>query len=511
MRKEDLFDAIGQTEKVLLERSEKRTKSNSRRFVAIAAAACLLIVGCFAVLPSAIRKQAEAPAEMGGYTGHAAGDEFMVYHGPVLPLTASEQTALTAERNIGYDFSPYIVHNITDGTYSYDGIETACNVTDSYVITNPTDEDITAVLSYPYVSSYRELAEEMPLIAVDGIPAETKRSAGAYSGGFAGVYGSENFENETYNLVAASSWADYAALLEDLGDLSGSLDDLPLPDEKLTVYEFTDFSAPEDAGDAATIAIEFYVKEGQRLYSYNTSGLSWDDETGWIQYSAFLPRKNRARPQESMLFAVSGGGIGEYTLQGYDNGSCEDDVKNDGVTAKVISYETTLGELLQKLIAELCRVEEWDNVPQELLYHSSAELLLTHGALSDDPKDRYADSPDTRLFEIIQETTSQERIFYEHFSVTVPAGGSVSVSAALRQNGSFDYQPAAEDAGIYGYDLLTKTDFLTITSAEASIEDHGVIDIVRQNYGFDPENDIRKVSLDLSVPRYYLEVRAKAE
>lgn len=510
MKKEDIFDAIGLADDRLLARSEKHSRSNLRRITAIAAAACVLVVCCFAFLPMAFRKE-EAPAEQGGYTGHAEGSEYMIYHGPVLPLTSSEQTALTAERSVTYDFSPYVMHTITEGELSFEGIETAANVTDSYIITNPTDGEITALLSYPFVSSYRELSEEAPTITVDDRPAEVHRSAGAYSGGFVGIYGSENYETETYNLAPANSWEDYAALLQQLRDLEDSRDELPLPDEKLTVYEFTDFSAPEDAEDGATVAVDFYVDKDQKLFSYNTNGLSWDDETGWIQYSTFLPRKNCARPQESILFAVTGGGIGKYSMQGYDNGSCEDNVKNDAISAKIISYETTLEKLLGRLIAELCGVQGWEDAPQELFRHSSAELLLSHSALSDEPKDRYADSPDTRLFEIMQEAFSMERIFYDNFSVTIPAGGSVSVCAELRQNGSFDYEPAAENADIYGYDLLTKTDFLSITSAKASISDHDAVEIARQNYGFDLKNGVRDVSLDLSVPHYYIEVRKITE
>ena len=36
------------------------------------------------------------------------------------------------------------------------------------------------------------------------------------------------------------------------------------------------------------------------------------------------------------------------------------------------------------------------------------------------------------------------------------------------------------------------------------------INIVRQNFGFDPENGIFNVSLDPKAPHYYLEVRGAA-
>ena len=41
----------------------------------------------------------------------------------------------------------------------------------------------------------------------------------------------------------------------------------------------------------------------------------------------------------------------------------------------------------------------------------------------------------------------------------------------------------------------------------AALEDREQVEIVRQNFGFDPENGITRVTLDGDQPHYYLEVR----
>ena len=60
-----------------------------------------------------------------------------------------------------------------------------------------------------------------------------------------------------------------------------------------------------------------------------------------------------------------------------------------------------------------------------------------------------------------------------------------------------------------GYDMVTRLGSnLIFTEQTASLEDRGRIEIVRQNFGFDIENGIDEVELDMEEPHYYLEVRA---
>ena len=67
--------------------------------------------------------------------------------------------------------------------------------------------------------------------------------------------------------------------------------------------------------------------------------------------------------------------------------------------------------------------------------------------------------------------------------VTVPAGGSVHLTAAMKKAGSYDFYCA----------------------------DRGFIEIVRQNFGFDLDAGIRTVTLNPAEPHYYLEVRSSSQ
>ena len=102
-----------------------------------------------------------------------------------------------------------------------------------------------------------------------------------------------------------------------------------------------------------------------------------------------------------------------------------------------------------------------------------------------------------------------KRVLYLSFEVTVPAGGSVEVCVEQFKNASFDFHcSGSESVGIDGYDLVTSLGSnLTFAGQSASISNYDVIEIVRQNFGFDLAGGITSVPLDLNEPHYYLEVR----
>ena len=61
---------------------------------------------------------------------------------------------------------------------------------------------------------------------------------------------------------------------------------------------------------------------------------------------------------------------------------------------------------------------------------------------------------------------------------------------------------------MYGYDAVTQLgNTLAFSQQTAELLDHGVIEIVRQNFGFDPAAGITSVTLDPTAEHYYLEVR----
>ena len=108
---------------------------------------------------------------------------------------------------------------------------------------------------------------------------------------------------------------------------------------------------------------------------------------------------------------------------------------------------------------------------------------------------------------------SVDRVCWVSAQVTIPAGGSVTLTASMAKEGSYDFTCAhTENQGVYGYDLVTTLGSnLACTAQTAVLADRGQIEIVRQNFGFALEGGIKTVTLDPEAEHYYLEVRASGE
>lgn len=517
MKAERLFRILGLVDESLVEEAVSASSPAAvqrrhpwRRLAA--AAACLAVICGGVFLAGTFRMGGSTGEADGGSVpgesgdGHNADTTFMSYAGPVFPLTTVEtDTGLTAERTVTWDFTP--------GTYQ-DGSprQWGAQVTDVTVLTNPTDAAVTVTALYPFAGSLADLGTLAPAVTVDGVQTETALSAGAYAGGFrdAGVD-----DGSTWNLAPPSSFLDYVNLLEDGGYLSQALGDAPALGIPVTVYRFSDFAAPHAEYDAATQAVAFTIDpETTTVLSYGFNGLTQDTETGWRQYDYFVPDGIRSE-SELKLLVVLGEDIGDYTLQGYANGACEEAI--DGVSCAVTRQETTLDAVLM----ELCQAElhdsgqsaQWpglDQLPIPLYQRAVTESLLTSGLLADTPADRYMDG---RLDDFLWDVLVQERVLYLAFPVTVPAGGSVTVATSLWKAPSYDYGcSGSENVGLQGYDLVTALgSTLDFTGQTAALVNTDTIEIVRQNLGFDLENGVTEVAMDLTEPHYYLEIRSLEE
>lgn len=480
----------------------------------LAAAACVTLVcgvGFTWLATGGFRGMgSSAPMEPSGSSndgsGHDEGAAFMSYAGPVFPLLLAEETdGLTAKRTITWDFAP--------GTFA-DGSprQWGASVTDSYTLVNITDSDQTVTALYPFAGSFTELASQRPTVTLDGEETEVVLYAGAYAGGFrdAGVD-----DGSTWNLEYPDSWTDYKALLEDGSYLDAALEDGPVLDLPVTVYAFAGSTAP--AGyDAATQAIEFTIDQSKTtVLTYGFNGASWDEDTGWRQYSYFVPNGQRMDTDPKLL-VVLGEDLGDYTLAGYEDGGCDRGEELEGVRCTVTRYETTLDAVLDTLCRSYLETyadwqwgmteDETAAVPYSLFRRAAGELLVQYGPLGGDVKDRYAGG---RLDDLISEAMSQQRVLYLAVPVTVPAGGKVDITFKLWKEPSFDFGcSGSENVGLQGYDLVTalgsNLDFTAQTAALVNTEG---VDIVRQNFGFDLESGVTEVALDPEAEHYYLEVR----
>lgn len=451
------------------------------------------------------------PAEPGGgYNGIQDGTVFMSYAGPVFPLTTRESSGLTAIRNVIWDFAPGAYE---DGTARQWGT----NVTDTYELSNPTGEDVIVTALYPFAGNFQDLSKLRPTVSVDGQPVETELHAGAYSGGFQSTFGAE--QADTMNLDTLDSWREYQVLLESGDYLARALADHPVADVPVTVYQFTDFAAPHEKYQAATQAVSFTIDEGAtKIFTYGFNGMESDG--GFRRYSCFVPDGMRREPDTKML-VIFGEDIGEYVLQGYENGGCEK--KIDGVSCTVTRTESTLDAVLDQLCRAYVRqyaegravdqANAFDAVSFEMYRGAVSELLTQYGLLSGAPMDRYSDG---RLDDILSETLSHDRVLYLAFPVTVPAGGSVRVDCRFWKEPSYDFQcSGSENAGLQGYDLMTSLgSSLTFTRQFAMLLNIDGIEIAGQNFGFEPFDDPQSgqrsgaVELDLETAHYFLEIRA---
>lgn len=526
MKGERLFQILGLVDPELVEEAVSAPAAPRRRMpwrAVAAAAACLVLVvgaglgGRLLISGSGGGAAGSDGAAAGGEAGESvtgdgiaggggAATAFMSYAGPVFPLTAAEaDTGLTAERTVTYDFA---MGAYGDGSPRQWGAQVA----DDYVLTNPTDSDIAVTALYPFAGSLADLGTIGAAVTADGAAADVTLHAGAYAGGFrdAGVD-----DGSTWNLASPESFNDYVNLLGDGGYLAQALGDSPALDTPVTVYRFSDFAAPHGEYRAATQAVELTVDpEETTILTYGFNGLSWDQDTGWRRYDYFVPDGVQAESDLKLLI-VLGEDIGDYTLQGYADGGCDEPI--DGVTCTVTREETTLDAAL----SELCRAElanqrqtsQWPGLADlspSLYQRAVTEALLSSGILADTPADRYIDG---RLDDFLWDVLVQERVLYLSFPVTVPAGGAVTVSASLWKVPSYDFGcSGSENVGLQGYDLATALGSnLVFTGQTAALVNTENIEIVRQNFGFDLEAGVTEAALDLTEPCYYLEIRPLSE
>ena len=328
-----------------------------------------------------------------------------------------------------------------------------------------------------------------------------------------GPYGQWGRDIIAMTLEALNSWRAYKALLEGGEYLEQALGDYPALDTPVTVYEFSDFAAPHDKYQAATQAVSFSIDEAAtRVLTYGFNGGEWGE--GFRRYSYFVPDGKRHEPKVKLLI-VLGEDIGDYTLQGYQDGGCYPGEEIEGVSCTVTRRTATLDAVLE-LVCRDCMegydiygegwVTEDGPVTFEMYRRAAAELLTRYGLLSGASMDRYADG---RLDDMVMETLWQDRVLYLVFPVTVPAGGSVKVECGFWKAPSFDFAcSGSENAGLQGYDLVTRLgSSLDFTRQSAALVNTGNVEITGQDFGFDLEGGVTSVELDLEREHYYLEIR----
>lgn len=535
---ERLLEAMNSLPDATLEENVPVTAGKKRRWKKWAAlAACLCVVVLGVGVFTGYIPLLGGRAGQGG-SGSDGASVFMSYAGPVFPLTLGEENdAIEAERNVTLDFEPwapvwisnreeadsrtwlteaerqevlelYNEHYPEGGQYKS---STDILVTDAYMLTNTSAEEQTLTVRYPFVSGLDNLEENRPTLTADGTELETTLRVGSYAGGFEGVWGANDPEG-TANLAYPHSWTDYQTLLSDGSYLENTLGPGPdVTDVPVVVYKLTDPYGPEQDEEAGitnpTLRVTFNLDyDKTNILTYGFHGASYDREAGVMIQDFSIPQPGEPNyGTKEFYLLVLGEDVENMTIQGYANGSLEADAPRlEGCGATVERYESDLDTMLRQLLPLIWEERGQEDAEFEMYYRAFLEQLLSYGVLSDEPVERY----DTGWLENIE--GGMVRVCWLESEVTVPAGGTVSITAAMTKEGSYDFHCAdTANQGVYGYDLVTRLGSNLACSVQtATLEDRGQIEIVRQNFGFDLEQGITTVPLEAAEEHYYLEVRA---
>lgn len=466
MKSMDLLAAIGTADEKLLRRSEKKDHRAAISLAAAAACFCVAVTAFF----GALGRSGSAGIGSSGNSGLPAEDAagYDVYVGPVLPLTLREDNgSIQASRAVSYDFS---------------GVQEArqAAVEDTYTLTNTSDQPQTLSLLYPVETSYWTLMEGAGCqVQVDGAPVEYELLDGA-----ATSYRLEALPEDGSR--RGRNWEDFVSLLEDGSYLAEALGEI----DRLTL----DLSTPAYTYRFSGLTpVDVTLQEGERL--------DWAVKCGgWTVGTDFYGMEDGwsfADGTQDLYLTSIGGELTDLQYRGhtYERGLFD-------VTATVTIQETTLGTVLEGLVSE--RVGGW----------TEAGSLVMNSVKKDmqDLYEQYGNYFYNGFSNVISAACTNARIFYLAFEVTVPAGGSRTVSIAQVKAGShnIDYEECGAAADGYGYDMMTALGSnLNIIETQAALLGYDTIRLRDQNFGFDPQAGITEVTLDPSVSHYYMIVERK--
>lgn len=507
-RERKLFDAVTYVKEELIEETQdfldkKEGKKFKWRTWKLVAASLFLVLslGSFAIWQNYLPFGGSRSPGSGssGYDGDLL--DFMSYAGPVLPLSLDKTSeSIKAERSIIYDFPFEKEESIR---------VRGSQIKDQYTLTNTSKEDIEVNIIYPFVSNYNELHKDIPTLFID----DKKIEANIYPGSYKGNFMEKNSKESDIDLGLArvNNWKDFKKILEDGTYIDNAFSAYPDLNQKVIVYEFTDFIAPLDQYKAASQAISFKIDSNKtNILHCGFNGMKWNDD-GLREYSYFVPNPEHENKIDNVkMLIIFGEDIGEYELEGYKDGGTEKGNELEGVSVKISRYEDILSHVIEKTLNQDYFKQDENNllelIEKEMFLGSLTEFFYYHNILGHEITDWHASEG---LMEIASEVKVMDRVFYLEYPIKIASGESLSILADFYKKPSFDFSGAkTKKQGIQGYDLATKLDSnLNINSLEAEIRNIKNIEIVNQNFGFDISKDLTKVNLDPSVDYYYLEIR----
>ena len=509
MRSEDILDALGSIDDDLIEqvnvlRESKRKRG--RRWIlqtAVAVAACFCLVAVGVKVWDSFRLGGN-PGNFGTANGAGDGETYDCYTGPVFPLSTLEECpGLSAERTIDFDFSPYKtkVENI-DGE-KWEQYDSKSIITDEYQVKNSSPEEKTVTFLYPVAGSLDNEPEGNPVVRIDGKEAEAELHIGPCPVEISGA--GEDLEE-------LNSWKEYKALVES-GYQGMAFDAFPVLAKRVIVYELSQMHGEEsEDAPAPALNLEFRTDfKHTQLFTYNFNGEENDYDSGKCSRGIFISQDESGKDEKAYLI-VLGEDIKEPVLQGYTDMGFEKKMEQAGGTLK--RYECSLDEIFSNIVKEdLAKEKGWKNsdfsdIPIETFISLAAEQL--DGEIGIFRKNADGEYYNGSLEELFMNVYSCSRIMYLTFDVKLPGEGSVTITASMRREASTDSAGSIEQRN--AYDMVTRLgSVLDFTGQSASITNAEYIEITKQNFGFDPEKGITKVTLDLKKEHYFMEVQKKLQ
>ena len=436
---ERLFEAISHlNDEILdpaLEPRRRKTKYHWKRWAALAACLCL-VVGVVRLLPL-------LGGRSGSDSGASGASAFQSYAGPVLPMTLREENEnITAQRAITLDFAPWVP--VWDE--ELERYDDHILVTDEYTLTNTGEEDQTLTLLYPFVTNLNR--EGQPVLEAEGEKLETVFHWGSYAGFFKGSLDDTRLDGEqgdSSSLTGPNCWEDYRNLLSDGSYLARALGDTPdVSQVPVTVYKLTEPYGPARSQEAPNPTIRVSMEldyEQTHVLSYGFNGGAYDLENGRMVQSFSIPEEGDPEDGQTYYLLVLGDDVDNLTMSGYVTGGLdEDDPELEGCGVTVERYESDLETVLREVLAQYCNqrtyITQHDPEILEVRYRAVVEQLLLYGPLESQSTQRYAYGP---LEDLFSDAWDFQRVCWLETQVTVPAGGSLTVTVSMEKEASYDY------------------------------------------------------------------------
>ena len=402
-----------------------------------------------------------APQDAGTYS---------FYRGPVLPMTGvSGSGNLEVERLVTLDFSCY-----GTGWVSEEQVQ----VTDAYTLTNPTGENVTAELGLALeISPWRH---EPPVFSVDG----EEISARFLPQSVADV-----------SLLNSFGFEDYRDGFLEADFLNAALAPTPEWDVPVKVYHFYNIAYEGTEHSSPVLDVVYSLGENTNLWTRGYDSVGSDKEgRGHLNYSM---------GQEGWLYVI-GDDLEDMTVSGsiirtmgvYQAEAIE------GVTYELETYQSTFMECLRQAAEEY----RYDGESGSFAGIVTPEMLVDYAMKQIADSQAQEPGGGNVMDGLFADLLDRRGTTYWLITVEIPAGGSVTVSAAYRKDASSnsgDERHGYDIATTLGSNLNFIAQRVRLVNTEAVVIAQGG---EAQDFGFAPEQGILEVDLDLTRERYFLDL-----